>query len=346
LQNSDRPDEHAPDIDALRKLGVYSQQSLREYRLTHRDENFLIPNLVRHRSRNLVIGDSGIGKTPFTVSMAIHIAAGLPWLNHKAGQPARALYLDGESGHGDFDVMTETLSRHAGLPGVPANLMFFNPMWPGTPPITGSIADRIAAIIELYRPAITFVDPLRIFFPKGDGDNNNALMEETNRLTRHASTTWMIMHHLRKKHHEGRVSLEDDTYAWFQEASGLLALINHADLRLGIEPSRKGEADLLVAGFLRGLGKVGPLHVVREFDDGGDPQGYRLLSGIEHLSESYRKAYETLPDLFRFKAVKEALGNTSSSNTAALIQQCLSLCLINRLDNGWYKKVEAAEPGN
>ena len=140
--------------------------------------------------------------------------------------------------------------------------------------------------------------------------------------------------------------MEEETHEWFQEASGLLALINHADLRLGIEPSRKGEADLVLAGFLRGLGKVGPLHVVREHDDDGEPQGYRLLRGIEHLSDSYRKAYEKLPDLFRFKAVKEALGNTSGSNTAAMLQQCLGLSLINRLDNGWYAKVGTAASGN
>jgi len=191
----------------------------------------------------------------------------------------------------------------------------------------------MAAIIDAYRPALTFVDPLRVFFPKGDGDNNQALIDETNRLTRNASTAWMITHHLRKKH-EARPSLADEPHEWFQEANGLLALINHADLRLGIEPSRKEQADLVLAGFLRGLGKVGPLHVVREHDDDGEPQGYRLLSGIEHLTDSYRKAYEKLPDQFRFKNVKEALGNSSGSNTAAMLRDCLSLGLINKTDDG------------
>jgi hypothetical protein len=345
LPNSDRPDDHAPDFATLRKLGVFNHESLREYRLTHRDDDFLIPNLLRRRSRNIFAGDSNIGKTPMTVDMAIRVAAGLPWLNRKAGRPERVIYFDGESGPGLFDGMAETLSRHAGLSVVPRNLMLFNPLWPGMPPSNETIASRIAAIIEAYQPALAFFDPLRNFFPKGDGDNNSALTEETNRLTRRTGCAWMITHHLRKKH-EGRPSLEDETHDWFQEASGLLALINHADLRLGMEPSRKGEGDLVVAGFLRGVGKVGPLHVVRELDDDGEPQGYRLLRGIEHLPESYRKAYEKLPDLFRYKAVKDALGNTSSSNAAAMIQQCLSLGLINKLDNGWYKKIEAAESGN
>jgi hypothetical protein len=331
--------EYGPDFTLLRKLGVFNHETLREYRLTHRDDDFLIANLIRRRSRNIFAGDSGLGKTALMLDMAIHVAAGLPWLNHKAGQPERTLFFDGESGIGLFDVMAERLSRHAGLSGVPKNLMFFNPMWPGMPPNFESVANRMAAIIDAFRPALSFIDPLRIFFPRGDGDNNAALLEETNRLTRNTSTAWMITHHLRKKH-EARPSLEAEPHDWFQESSGLLALINHADLRLGIEPSRKGDADVVLAGYLRGIGKVGPLYVVRQHDDDGEPLGYRLLNGIEHLTDSYRKAYESLPDLFRFKDVKEALGNSSGSNTAAMLQQCLGLSLINRLDNGWYRKVE------
>jgi hypothetical protein len=124
LQNSD-----ALNFEALRKLGVHTHGSLQEYRGEHRDKDFLIPDLLQARSRNVFIGDSGLGKTPFTLDMAIRIAAGLPWLGHKAGKPEKVLYCDGESGMGLFDDTLSRLVRNAGLSQTPTNLVLWNPFW-------------------------------------------------------------------------------------------------------------------------------------------------------------------------------------------------------------------------
>jgi hypothetical protein len=184
---------------------------------------------------------------------------------------------------------------------------------------------------------------IRVFWPKDDSDDSATLREVTTRLTTITGCSWFFTHHLRKKSQDGRTSLEDETLLWFQEACGSLSLVNHTDSRVGIEARTKGEADLVVAGFVRGLGKVGPFHVVREYDDDGEPQGYRLLHGVEHLNDHYRSAYHELPDILRFKDVKEKLGGKSSANAKAFLQQCQGLRLLQKLPNGLYQKVVRAQ---
>jgi hypothetical protein len=278
---ADRPTDDL-DLAALRKLGVFNYEGFQERRLPD-ETDFIIPNFLRRRSRNLLVGDSGVGKTPFTADMGIRIAAGVPWLDHTPTDPGTVLYLDGESGEGSFNEMIARLSRHAGLPCVPPTFLFWNPTWSCTPPSANSIEHQMATIIEMARPVLVFVDPLRVYWPHGDGDDSARMIEFTTKLTRNTGCAWIITHHLRKRSNEGRPSLEDDPYAYLQESCGALALVNHSDARVGIEPRTLGEAELVVGGFVRGLGKVGPFHIIRDYDDDGEPQGYRLLSGVEHL---------------------------------------------------------------
>jgi hypothetical protein len=161
----------------------------------------------------------------------------------------------------------------------------------------------------------------------------------TTTITSLTRSAWVFTHHLRKRGKEARPSLVDETHAFFQESCGALALVNHTDLRLGIDVSTKGEADLVLAGFLRGIGKVGPFHLAREYDDDGEPDGYRMLSGVEHLNGPYRAAYHALPDQFRFKDIKTGFGGKSASNANAMREECLNLRLIEKMENGLYKKV-------
>jgi hypothetical protein len=334
----------SPDILQLRKMGVFDYEAFAAARRPLKTADFLIENVLRRRSRNVFVGDSGLGKTPLTVDMGVRLAAGLSWCGHSAMSPVTVLYLDGESGEGLFHEMLWRLSAHAGLSAPPRNFLFWNPTWSTTPPSTFTMERQISEIIDAAQPNIVFVDPLRVFWPRGDGEECPRLIEQTTRLTGSTGCAWMFTHHLRKRGHEGRASLEDDTHAFFQESCGALALINHTDLRIGMEPATNGAADLVVAGFVRGIGKIGPLHIVREFNDDGEPDGYRMLSGVEHLPSQYRKVFDPLPDRYRFKQVKSALGGTSSSNAVAMIRQCLALGIAKKVEDGWYEKVRPAGP--
>src|SRR5207249_4562753 len=103
----------------------------------------------------------------------------------------------------------------------------------------------------------------------------------------------------------------ENPQAWLQECAGSLALVNQSDTRIGVEPHPKGEADLLVAGFVRGTGRFVPLDLARVTNDEGTPVGYRLLTGIELLNQEDRALFERLPGRFRFKDVQAGMGGTS-----------------------------------
>jgi hypothetical protein len=84
---------------------------------------------------------------------------------------------------------------------------------------------------------------------------------------------------------------------WLTEASGVRALLNHVDVRLGIDdrvghgrPVTQGrirsgvlheQIALLLKGHERLKGEWGPRYLARVFDNEGDPCGYRLLASLE-----------------------------------------------------------------
>jgi len=93
------------------------------------------------------------------------------------------------------------------------------------------------------------------------------------RLSDRVGCSWLITHHRRKAGPLGVVALEEEPFVWLQEAAGSYALINHTDVRLGIElVTHKGDAELVVAGFVRHIGRSPAVYLARDYDDIGDPK--------------------------------------------------------------------------
>ena len=62
-----------------------------------RDVPYLLKGIVERGKLHVVYGPSGHGKTFFTIDLACHIAAGMPWRDRKVKQ-APVVYIAAEAG--------------------------------------------------------------------------------------------------------------------------------------------------------------------------------------------------------------------------------------------------------
>src|SRR4051812_41905947 len=95
------PDD--PAFDALRsRWGVYRPKDLKERCEREGPERYLIEGLIPERSLGLLVGDSGLGKSPLGYQMALCVAANVPFLGSRV-QQSPVLYMDFENGYRDVN---------------------------------------------------------------------------------------------------------------------------------------------------------------------------------------------------------------------------------------------------
>jgi hypothetical protein len=218
------------------------------------------------------------------------------------------------------------------------------PVWLGEPEGAGLCSKGQIAFVK---PKLVIVDPLRTFHLEAElkSDNAAGVIKFHRRISNTHDCSWMTLHHKRKANANALypTDLADDPNGWLQDTAGSLALINHMDLRLGIDTTRKGQADLVVNGFRRFEGVLGATYLVRERDEAGEPAGYRLATGTENLSQKFQEIYNNLADSFRYKDVTAAMGGNSGSNVAAFLNACQNGgTIVNDSDRGkgHYRKTQ------
>jgi hypothetical protein len=296
---------------------------------------FLVEGLFPARSVNILVGDSNLGKTPLGVTLGVAVSAGIPFLGRRASE-GEVLYCDSESQPEQFAEMVRRISLSLDLPEPPEGFKFWSPYWEpaGLP---GDAVERMLEHVAVLQPALVVVDPLRTFWPTAEAGPEEA-MQLISRL-REQRTTWLITHHRRKPARDIRLPhLDEDPHGWMLEAAGSRALVNNTDARLGLEPTTsRANAELVLGGFVRGTGPIAPIYLGREFDEAGMVLGYRALSDLDLLAESYRSAFSRLPSMFRFIDAKQALGGTSNSNASRFLQQCLDYRLVTREESHYVK---------
>jgi len=115
-------------------------------------------------------------------------------------------------------------------------------------------------------------------------------------------------------------------------------------VRLGVdEPDEsavaKEEVSLVLRGFGRVRGEVGPVYLARDVDDHGDPFGYRRLTGAKLLFDVPReRVLASLQQRFTYKEAKRAYGKGDQATTNFL-QRCIALGLMRRPKRGEYEKI-------
>src|SRR5437016_4039871 len=112
-------------LDITQTYGMYTGQALDSLKGKTAEPD-LVAGWLPVRSVNILIGDSGVGKTPLAYQLGLCVAAGLPFLG-AATRRGRVLILDFENGARDWHRMLDQQRKFLGLANFPSpNLIF----WP------------------------------------------------------------------------------------------------------------------------------------------------------------------------------------------------------------------------
>lgn len=326
-----------------RKWSLYSPGELKERCEALGSKRYLIEGLFPERSLGIIVGDSGLGKSPLLYQMALCVAAGIPFLG-RAVQQGRVIYLDYENGMGQVTDIVNALARHLGLAEMPEDLLLWN--------YNDSPTVQLGQMVREVKPIWTIIDSLGSYQPDIDEKNSNAsrAYREFRALMREAGTAITGIHHIKKpSERAGEVpaALEDSNVRrWFLQARGARALINGSDVRLGVdEPgllsgtanNNREEIALVVRGFGRVVGEIPTTFLARVCDEDGNPLGYKQATGASLLfNDDQIAAYAKLPQMFRFKEAKQAYERRDQATTDFL-QKCIALNILRKTPQGYEK---------
>jgi hypothetical protein len=336
-----------------RKWAVYTHGTLKQRCRELESNQYLIADLIPKRSLSIVVGDSGLGKSPLLYQAALCVAEGIPFLG-KPVMRGRVLYIDFENGLGGVDELVSQLASYLGLPAVSENFLHFNfndapPKWEPS-----NLADMVADV----KPAWIIIDPIAALAPEIDTKNDcvTRTYQTLRCIIRDNSTTASMVHHIRKlPTYQGATTpdLVEDVRGWFQQARGPRQLINGADIRIGIDKcgradmlteldGRSVEVALALAGFGRLRGNIEPMYVGRVLGEDDKPMGHEQLRGASLLFNSDRQtAYERLPESFTFTQAKQAYGRGPQA-TIDFLSKCQNIGILHK-EGRQYRKVKMAD---
>lgn len=342
-----------PLPELKRKWAIYTPSELKQRCKDLDCGSFLIGGLIPQRSLSIVVGDSGLGKSPLLYQAAICVTAGIPFLGRPVSR-GRVLYVDFENGLGDVEEMVTRLSRHLGLTGVPEDLLLWN--YNDAPPTWAP--SHLSKMIHEAKPVWVVIDSLGALVPNIEEKASivTRVYQECRKLIRECGASITGVHHLKKpssKPHEAPPPLEDDPNRWFLQARGSRALINGCDVRIGADRSvrakhfesldgRSCEVALVIAGFRRVRGPIDTTFLTRVLDEDDEPLGYDKLAGVNLLfNPEQEEAYRNLPQTFRFKDARRLYGKGPQATTD-LLKKCIGTGIM-RKDGREYRKVEVPE---
>lgn len=333
--------------ELARKWGLHTAGTLKLRARELSASPFLIKGLLPTRSISLLVGDSGLGKSPLVYQAGLCIAAGVPFLGRETTK-GRVLIADFENGVADMNELLEQLGRHLGLAEMPEDglqLFAVNDCIPRF----GFRGFDLLDIVRDYKPSLAIVDSLSSYRPDAEEKTAHAMemLQSFRKVLRDYGTSTLLVHHRRKqprKKDESAGPLEEaNLRRWFEDARGASSLVNGSDVRLGLDESvnfavGQEDASLALRGFGRVRGEIGPIYLARDSDEEGHVLGYRQLTGPELLcNPEQQMALAKRPESFKFKQAKEAYGRADQA-TSNFLQRCIDLNLVRKPGRGQYEK--------
>ena len=296
----------------------------------------LVAGMLSARSVNILVGDSGVGKTPLVHQLALAVAAGVPFLG-AATRRARVLLVDFENPIDHADRILEQQRLHLGLDDYPTPSFLFWSADNAAPQAT------VWTTIRNMAPALLIIDSLRSFCPTFETGNAAAATEikRLRTLATQAGTCVLLVHHVRKN--AGTTPLEDERpLDWLRSASGARALINQSDSRLALAPFQDG---LILRGQRRTLGEIGPYYLRRRLDASRQSLGYEVAepaSASILRNPEHDAVFAGLPAVFSAGDAKGALGKGWQA-TNLFLHNLLRLGFVTKTGWGVYQKLENVE---
>jgi AAA domain len=331
------------DEEIAESLGIRTRRAVAQRAKELAATECLIERLLPKQSLSLLIGDSGLGKSPFLYQGGMCVATGTPFLDCKTRR-GTVLYLDSENGIADVDVIVGQLESYLGVK-VPDNFLIWN-----LNDVTS--VPPLAKLIDAVKPNWVIVDPLKSFFPDIERSTEHAqkAFRALRTLMQQHQCAITGVHHVRKPSDNGplvRPSLEDSNFRdWFLQARGAREIVNGSDVRLGLDlTAAQDDSRLVFRGFGRMRGDTGLMRLERVVDQDGEPHGYRRLCGLDLVNNpEHRSAYERFPPKFRFKDARATYGK-SAQPTLDCLSACIAAGILHKLPGKeGYEKIEVKGP--
>jgi hypothetical protein len=276
----------------------------------------IVEGLIPENSVNILVGDSGLGKTPFVVQLAVCIALGADFLGQKTVQK-KVMMVDYENAEGLADVVGQ-ICEHLKLPAD----FVMDPKWFRI--VQNVDASEVLKLVEEFKPDFVVVDSLRGFCPTADTKNETASKLITELQSRKAS--FLLIHHVRKNSTEKRdkrqpLEKEERVLEWLEADAGARALINQTYTRIAIDHIKADNADLVLRGFYKGRGEFGPWKLARNYSEQhGEPIGYDRLTGTALLDIEQNAFFDVIPkgQPMSYKEIQHSLGQSEGQITRFL----------------------------
>jgi hypothetical protein len=331
-----------------KRWGIKSGSDVRE--VGAKPVEYLIDGLVPRGTLVVLVGNSGLGKSPLTYQLGLCVGSGIDFLGRKT-RVGRVLMLDYENGAAEASGIVETQSKYLGIEGSLERFLYWTrddatPRWRQKSGPFGMIRD--------FKPDLVIIDSLSAFNPQMEETNANAnrIIAELRNISRESGCAVLMTHHRAKPSRKAVVEpLEiSNLSTWMWQARGASAIINSTDVRLAVDkPFRRPassaadveEIALVMRGLARVRGEIPLMYIARVFDRKGQPIGYRNLTGPELLFNPQQEAaFDKLPSRFRFKDARLIYQRTDQP-TADFLKKCESLKIIIRRVDGGYEKINA-----
>lgn len=260
------------------KHHLHSHSELTKLRTSETEKNFLIEGLLAEKSLAILVGDSGVGKSPFAYQIAVCVAEGIPFLGRQVRQ-GKVLYLDFENGQAEQEHLLTAISSYLGIAEVSENLM----LWSSSDCAdTNKGGYRPKDIILECNPSLVVVDTLAGMYP-GVEKENSAANTTWQELRRDCKCSILALHHFKKEStnpKEARQHLEDATNLsnWMTtNVRGASSLITGTDLRLAAAVPKGYKDDdeiaLVVRGYIRVKGEIHRIYLGRAFNSEDEVSG-------------------------------------------------------------------------
>ena len=337
-----------PYVKLKKQFGMYSGREIETIARQLPADNHLVEGLIPPCSVNLLVGDSGIGKSPMAYQVGLAIAAGVPFLGLPV-KPGKVVFADYENHLRDVHRIVSQQRKHLGLATIPSSFLF----WPlsRTPEL-----EDMEKIVKMLAPELVVIDSLRAFRPEMETDSVAAVhqIRKLRAIAASRGTAFLLVHHVRKHQLLGTGLEDGHALDWLRRAAGVRALVNQTDVRLALArraPAKvrtEGAADLVLSGHFRTRGDVGPFLIRRVWDSDGEPAGYERFEPNPAMieNEEQERAFHQLAEEFTFREALQTLRKADES-VNWFLHKLVRLGLARKTRRGKYRKcVLCAQEGS
>lgn len=306
---------------------------------------YLLEDFIPEKSIGILVGEWGIGKSPFAMQLQLSLACGQPFLGKFKTRDARisTLYVDLENGAAPIAGMINTLSKYMNVE-ISDNINIYSPNY-------GTKIEELAQISEdmyvrqlIERNSFDFIiiDPLRMFRPEAEAKNTDAatMIRHLRKLVNKFNCSILLIHHPRKISGDAdiqRFKLDTNPTEWMANACGAASLIQNADFRIGLEQNEDGY--IVMRRFIRNKGWYPSEYVGRAFDpDSDEPIGYQLEDGVEKLEALERMWLTDLGHQFTTLDAKTIL-QKHKEVVNRWLKRLVCLGIIKKIGRGAWEKL-------